>query len=353
MNSQLRSIQKRISGRGIDAFLVHEMKNVRYLTRFTGSSAFLLVTRDKGFFCTDFRYLEQAEREVNGWEFVNESGQRIAVIVDMVKKLGIRRLGFEATLGYGFYEKLAKSVPTLVPQHNLVEEMRQVKSLEELKSIIEAIRRAERAFTRIKHRIRPGVAEAEIALRLERGLREEGCRTVPFEIIVASGANASMPHARPTARKMGKGDFVIIDWGGEANGYFSDMTRTFLVGGASSQDLALYNLVNTARQNAIARVRHGIVARSIDEAARSTIRKGGYGDAFGHGTGHGVGLDVHEAPRISWTNFAKVRQGMVFTIEPGVYIPGKGGVRIEDMVLVKEDSAEVLTDLDREPLIVS
>lgn len=350
-NAQLKRLQGRIPRRNIDAFFVHTIRNVRYLAGFTGSSAFVMVTRNRGLFCTDFRYLEQAEREVRGWEFVNESGDRIAVIADLIKRLGIRRLGFETTLGYGFYEKLARVVPALIPQHNLVEEMRQVKSADELNDIVEAIRRAERALMSVRQRVRPGARETEIALRLERALREEGCRSVPFEIIVASGENASMPHAKPTGRKIGRGEFVIIDWGGEANGYYSDMTRTFLVGGASRRNLALYNLVNRARRKAVASVRHGVVARDIDEAARGVIRGAGYADAFGHGTGHGVGLDVHEAPRISWTNPARVRRGMVFTIEPGVYIPGVGGVRIEDMVLVRDDDAEVLTRLDREPVI--
>lgn len=217
----------------------------------------------------------------------------------------------------------------------------------------EAIRRAEAAFLDVKHYIRKGRREKEIALMLEDRLKKRGCNRIPFDIIIASGPNSAMPHARTTDRRLSAGDLVIIDWGGEADGYFSDMTRTLLLNGADiPKKKGAYDAVLKANRMSISAVRPGAEGRVIDKSARDVIKKAGYGEFFGHGTGHGVGLEVHEAPHITWTKNDVIRQNMVFTIEPGIYMPGLGGIRIEDMVLVKGKGREVLTKLPKDLEII-
>jgi Xaa-Pro aminopeptidase len=346
-------VQRLLRAGKIDALLVSAMKNVRYLTGFTGSSGFALITQERQFFYTDFRYTEQAAKEVQGFDRGTDKGDRVRLLRAILKTLGIKRLAFEASLPYGFYERLRSLPATLVPRENIVENLRKRKDGTEIASISKAVERAEKAFLKIKPFVRVGKREREIALRLEEQLKKEGCMSIPFDIIVASGSNSSMPHAQVTQRKIQKGDFVIIDWGGEADGYYSDMTRTLLMGGG---DLAagkrIYCTVNEARRRAIQCVREGVTTRAVDSAARDTIRDAGYGDYFGHGTGHGVGLDVHEGPRVSRAKSEKVSRGMVFTVEPGIYLPGTGGVRIEDMVAVEADRTVLLTTLSRELEII-
>ena len=351
--ARIRSVQKIVKSKKLDALYIAAIKNVRYLTGFTGSSGFVLVTGEACLFFTDFRYKEQSALEVRGCEIGIERGKRIEVLRALVRQLKIKKLGFEATLSYEFYELLGKLPVTLAAQSNVIETLRKIKDAEELASIQEAVARAERAYEAMRHAIRAGAREREIALRLEERLKKGGCKSIPFDIIVASGKNSAMPHAQPTEKKIEKGDFVIIDWGGEANGYYSDMTRTLLMAGDGLQKKRrIYNVVNSARKAAVATVKQGAETRAIDRAAREIIGKAGYGDFFGHGTGHGVGLDVHENPRVSWLKNERVRSGMVFTIEPGIYIPELGGVRIEDMVAVNDSGAVLLTTLSRKLEIV-
>lgn len=333
---------------GIDGMIVTDMTNVRYLSGFSGTSGFLFITRREKFFVTDFRYREQAAQEVPGWETAVEKGMRIHAIKRLARSTNVRTLGFESSAPYSFYHRVSRTGLTLVPVEGLVEKMREQKQPQEISAIRQAIRRAETAFLEVKPSIRPGVRERTIAGRLEERLKKNGCRTIPFALIVASGPNSAMPHARPTGRKLQEGDFVIIDWGGESDGYFSDMTRTLLLkGGDIAKQKRIYATVLEANRKALSAVAAGIPARQIDRAARDHISTQGYGEFFGHATGHGVGLQVHEAPRITWTNASAVREGMVFTVEPGIYLPGFGGVRIEDMVEVGGNKSRVLTSLPK------
>ena len=348
MLTRVEGLRHTISLKKIDAFLVNNIKNIRYLTGFTGSSAFALVTEDRAYFFTDFRYREQAESEVLNFDRRLEKGQRIPIIRALVKKLGIRRIGFESSIPFDFYDQLRKLPIAIIPQSGLIEKLRMIKDAGELKSINEAIRRAEESFLTVKPRIKPGITERAVALGLEEELKKRGCRSIPFDIIVASGKHSAMPHACQTEKKIEKGDFVIIDWGGEADGYYSDMTRTLLMSGPDmARKKKIFDIVNRARQRAILEVGEGRQSSEVDTAARQVIRAAGYGDFFGHGTGHGIGLDVHEGPRISWTGRESLAEGMVFSIEPGIYVPGVGGVRIEDLVLVEGDKGSMLTTLSR------
>jgi len=346
--SRVAKIREALQKKRLDGFLVTDIHNVRYLTGFTGSSAFALITKKERLLVTDFRYKEQSAKEVQDWDIVIENGGRIDLFRDLCKKTGIKKLGFESSVSYEFYTKLLYKRVRLISGGGLVERLREIKDDVEIRSIREAVRRAEAAFLDIRPHIRIGISERAIALRLEERLKKNGCIQVPFDIIVASGPNSAMPHAKPTERKLQKSDLVIIDWGGEADGYFSDMTRTLLLKGEHiSRQKELYAIVLEANRQAIARAAWGIKAKDIDSAARETIKKAGYGEFFGHGTGHGTGLQVHESPRLSWMRNDVIRMNMVFTIEPGIYAPGLGGVRIEDMVVVGEKKAHVLTSLPK------
>lgn len=346
-------IYKSIKAKRLDAFLVTNLKNLRYLTGFTGSSGYALVTQGRLIFFTDFRYKEQAHQEVKNCEIIIEKGKRYSFIRKAIKELGIKRLGFEKTISYLFFEELNKTSIDLLPIKNLIENFRKIKSQEEIDNIKKAIERAENAYLKVKPFIKKGIKEKEIALKLESQLKEQGCADIPFDIIVASGRNSAMPHAKPTDKIINEGDLIIIDWGGEFNGYYSDMTRTLLMDGKGlSEKIKIYNIVNEARDLAIKTTKIRIKAKEIDSSAREIIKKEGYSQYFGHSTGHGVGLDVHELPSISSISNEMIKESMVFTIEPGIYIPGFGGVRIEDMVTVKGDEPLVLTTLPRELEII-
>lgn len=352
--SRSSAITDALRRKGVDAVLITNLTNIRYLSGFTGSSAVLLIAPDRRILFTDFRYKEQVEHEVRGYEVFIEQNDRPKEIIDKVRSLDIAVLGFESTASFAFYRKLLRKGVRIKAVSNLVEDVRKTKDPVELKLIMRAVARAEKAFQETRPHIRKGVSELQIAGLLSEKLKQSGCRTIPFDIIVASGRNASMPHARPTDRKLAAGDFVVVDWGGEADGYFSDMTRTLLVKGpGTSKKMEIYDVVLRANRTAIEAVEDGVHARLIDKAARDSIKKAGYGDCFGHGTGHGVGLEVHESPRISRLGRERVSSGMIFTIEPGVYIPGMGGVRIEDMVSVRQGGRRVLTGLSRELEIIN
>ncbi|MBE0425823.1 MAG: aminopeptidase P family protein [Nitrospirae bacterium] len=334
--------------RGVEGFLVTDIHNVRYLSGFSGSSGFLFITRKENIFATDFRYKEQSEKEVEGWEILIEKGDGVKLIKSLCQKNDIKKLGIESSVSYIFFNKLCKTGLYVHPFEGLIEKFRETKDVSEITAIKEAIRRAENAFIEVKPYIRAGAREISIALRLEEKLKKKRCRHIPFDIIVASGTNSAMPHAKPTEKKLSPGDLVIIDWGGEADGYFSDMTRTLLMKGDNlNKKKEIYQIVLEANKSAISKIKPKTKSPEIDSYAREVINKAGYGNFFGHGTGHGVGLQVHEAPRITWNKREIIRENMVFTIEPGIYIPGLGGVRIEDIVAVRQEKCEVLTSLPK------
>ncbi|MBI4690804.1 MAG: aminopeptidase P family protein [Nitrospirae bacterium] len=330
-----------------------DLINIRYLTGFTGSSGFLLITKSRNIFITDFRYKEQSQKEISGWDIFIEKGERTKTVSNLAQRLEIKRLGFEASVSYGFFSSLSKKGFVLRPLKNIIEKLRAVKEDEEIRLIKEAVRRAESAFLEVKPHIKIGAKENKIAMMLEERLKKKGCNRIPFDIIVVSGRNSSMPHARSSEKRLDAGDPVIIDWGGEAGGYFSDMTRTLLIKGPNiDKKKELYQMVLRANTKAISIICPGVESKKIDNSARYVIKKAGYGDFFGHGTGHGVGLQVHELPHISWSNKEIIKENMVFTIEPGIYVPELGGVRIEDMVVVGKKKANLLTSLSRELEII-
>lgn len=338
----------------VDGILITDLTNVRYLAGFTGSSGFAVITHKHAVFVTDFRYQEQVRHEVKGWNIKIEHTERSKEIKNICDIYNIKKLGFEDhNVSYGFYRKLVKNKVTLKPLTDIVESLRVVKSPLEVSYIKSAIKRAETAFRKLLPFIKTGSTERKLALKLEELLKFEGCKILPFEVIVASGFRSALPHAKPTDRRIKQGDLVIFDWGGEFDGYFSDMTRTVLIrGGNLSQQKELYYRVLEAQKRAIESVRPGIKASVVDTAARDYIKQEGYDEFFGHGTGHGVGLAVHEKPVVSWRSKDSMEEDMIFTVEPGIYLPGFGGVRIEDMVKVGKNRAEVLTSLPKKLKII-
>ncbi len=347
-------LRRRVQKEKVEGILITDLTNVRYLTGFTGSSGFAVLTDKHAIIVTDFRYQEQVRHEVKGWSIKIERTERSKEIKNICDMYNIKKLGFEDhDITYGFYRKLVKNRITLKPLRNIVESLRIVKSPEELSYIKASIKRAETAFRKLLPFIKEGATERKLALKLEELLKREGCLILPFEVIVASGFRSALPHARPTDKRIKKGDLVMFDWGGEFEGYFSDMTRTILIkGGNISQQKALYHNVLEAQKKAIESVRPGIEASGVDAAARDYIKKKGYDDFFGHGTGHGVGLAVHEKPVVSWRSKDSIDEDMIFTVEPGIYLPGFGGVRIEDMVIVRKSRAELLTSLPKKLKII-
>lgn len=345
---RVETILYALQAKGIDGILLSNLKNIRYISGFTGSSACMLIHKSERLFFTDFRYKEQAAKETSGFEIVIEHEERPREIMKKAKAIGIRTLGCESSVSYEFYKKLLRRGVRIKVVNNLIEDMRTIKDRAEIHMIKKAIYRAELAFRKVKPFITKGSSERRIAALLEENLKIAGCSVLPFDIIVVSGAKSSLPHARPSDNKITAGELVVIDWGGEAGGYFSDMTRTFLIGGRNiAKQKEMYDTVLLANRKAIEQVRVGSDVREVDRAARDVIKKAGYGDCFGHGTGHGVGLDVHELPKISRIGKGHIAAGMVFTIEPGIYVPGLGGVRIEDMVLASKSGCRMLTDLPR------
>lgn len=342
-------LRKKLQKYKVDGILITDLINVRYLSGFTGSSGYILITREDTIFVTDFRYQEQAKYEVKGFEIRIELKERTKEIRDLVEEFRVKKLGFEDhNITYGSYKKLLKQKVPLKPLTGIVEEMRIIKTDAEVDCIRKALQRAEKAFRHLQPVIKAGVTERKLAIKLEEFLKEEGCKSLPFAVIVASGFNSALPHARPTNRIIREGDLIIFDWGGEYEGYYSDISRTVVVNGKNtSRQKEIYSIVLDAQKKAIESVRSRIEAKIVDAEARETIKRNGYGEGFGHGTGHGVGLAVHEKPYVSWRSKDVIKENMVFTIEPGIYLPGFGGVRIEDMVVVKKTGAEVLTSLPK------
>jgi Xaa-Pro aminopeptidase len=345
---RIAGLKRLMAEAGIDALLISKRENVRYLTGFTGSAGSVLVSSGKPCLITDFRYAIQAGREAAGVSVLIQKKDHPAALREAAERAKVDTLWFDETsFTIESLNTLRKQGLTLKGHRDLVGELRRQKDLRELASIRKAIRRAEESFRELSRHIKPGVRESALALMLEFLMREKGARRAAFDTIVASGRNGAMPHASVTDRRLQQGDLVTFDFGAEADGYFSDITRTVCVGRPSARQREIHSLVLQAQQAAISAVRPGVACTVVDGAARDLIGGAGHAKQFGHGTGHGVGLMVHEGPSISPLSRDRVQPGMVFTIEPGIYIPGWGGVRIEDMVLVTETGAKVLTTLPR------
>lgn len=348
---RLTGLRDAMSALGADGFLVTNLHNVSYLTGFTGSSGFALVTAGKSVFITDFRYKSQSAEEVSGFDIVIQKSRWTEDVSGLARDMGIKRMAFESReMSFELHRVLSEKLAgvELVPSKGTVEKLRMVKDEDEVRRITEAVKRAERGFIENASRVTPGMVEKDTALGLEVNIRSAGSLKVPFDIIVASGHRAALPHGIASDRVMSEGDTVIIDFGGEAYGYQSDITRSGVLGRPDANQAEIYDIVLEAQRKAIETVRPGVACKDVDLAARDFIASKGYGDYFGHGLGHGVGLEVHEGPSVSYMSEDVVEPGMIFTIEPGIYLPDWGGFRIEDMVLVTDDGCTMLTSLSRD-----
>jgi len=337
--------------RSIDALLVTSLPNIRYLTGFTGSNALAVITRRGGVFVSDSRYRLQSAREVKRLRRVIGRAGLLEDAAAARALAGCRDAAFEAdSITYAQHRSLKKLFPRVTFQavSGFVEDMAIVKDGGEVRAIERAGRVADRVFHDVLRTIRSGVTELDIAAEITWLTRRSGGDADAFDVIVASGPNGALPHARPGARKIRRGEFVILDFGATVEGYCSDLTRTVCVGAASPLMRRAYDAVLEAQSAALAAARGGMEARALDASARRSLRARGFGRYFTHGLGHGLGLRIHERPRVSPASAEMLRTGSVITIEPGVYIPGTGGVRIEDDVLLEPDGCRLLTGSPRE-----
>jgi len=338
----------------LDALLFFDMKNIRYLTGFTGSDGVLLVRGDRAQLLVDGRYTTQAGEQAPHCEVIRYR-DKIGGIAAALAEGEVSRVGFEAAaLTVELYEKLRDKVESaeLLPFTGEAASLRSIKDEEELSAIRRAVEVATVAIRDVLPLLKPGREERDIALEIDYQMRRRGAEENAFPTIVASGLNAALPHARPGQRKLAAGDPVIMDYGAVADGYRSDETCTFILGRAEGEFRKAYEIVKEAHDRALDAVKAGVPCREIDRIARQCIEAKGYGLHFSHGTGHGVGLDVHEAPRLSPLSEEILAAGMVITVEPGIYLPGRWGIRIEDMAVVREDGAEVLTEMSKEMKII-
>jgi len=352
----LTLLREEMRARGLDALLVTNLPNVRYLTGFTGSHGLCLITPRRAVFVTDTRYQLQSRDEVRPpfRRLITRSG-----LLETIARAGLldrhRRVGFESGhVTVAQHRNLRRLFPgaSLRPLAELVENLTAVKDSSEIRSMAKAAAITDAAFAEILSEIRPGVREREIAARISYLQRCAGAGGDAFDVIVASGPRAALPHARATARKIRVGDLVILDFGCTVDGYCSDLTRTVAVGRASRRAREVHRAVLEAQSAGIAGARAGISAAVLDRIARVRIEEAGYGPYFNHSLGHGLGLSLHARPRISSLSMERLREGMVVTIEPGIYIPGWGGVRIEDDIVIRAGACRVLTHSPRELIIL-
>lgn len=342
---KLGKLRARFSELGIDGMLITNGYNRRYMTGFTGTAGVVLIGEKKAVFITDFRYVEQASRQINGYEIIQHMGSIIDEVAKQAADLGIKRLGFEQDhLSFATYKLYENTVQAqLVPVSGVVEKLRLIKSDAEIKILKEAAEIADAAFQHILSFIRPGIREIDVANELEFFMRKNGAISSSFDIIVASGYRSALPHGVATEKVIEKGEFVTLDFGAYYKGYCSDITRTVAVGEVSEELRSIYKIVLEAQLRGMTGIKPGMTGREADALTRDYITEKGYGDYFGHSTGHGIGLEVHEGPGLSVRTDTVLEPGMVVTVEPGIYIPGLGGVRIEDDTVVTKDGNESLT----------
>jgi len=355
---RLQRVRGDMLAASLDALIVSEAGNRRWLTGFTGSAGWPVVLSDDAFLLTDSRYFEQVEREAPEFRLERFSANPLKRLSELLLEQGVSRAGFEReTLTVGQFESLRKHGPGVEwsPTSGLVEFHRAVKTDEEIERIRSAEILSDRAMAHAAETVRPGMTEAELAWALERYMRENGAEAMAFPIIVAAGENGSLPHHSPSDRPIDAGEPIVIDLGARVDGYNGDLTRTFSLGEATDRDYRhVFEVVTEANRVASAGIRPGVTGREADELARAVIGDAGYGEFFGHGLGHGVGLNVHEAPRLGpAADDSPLREGMVVTVEPGIYLPGRFGVRIEDLVVVRGDGVEVVSTSSKQPTVGS
>jgi len=349
------SVRKIIDANHLNGILFSSLENIQYLCGFTGSDGAFVLTSNGSYFLCDSRYWTQAEQEVRGCQIIHYK-KKVDGIASILLDLKLKKIGFESpSLTFSLYHLLEEKLAKEAELHSLEEEIKNLRAVKDEQELIltrAAIDRSSKAFLQILEILKEGAVEQEAALEMEFFMKKNGIQALGFDIIIASGKRSALPHGRATEKKIEKGDFILVDFGSNFKGYHSDQTRTVVCGKPTSEQQKIYQIVKDAHDRAIEKVQPGIPICEVDQAARDYIRGQGYGDHFGHGTGHGIGLAVHEDPVVNSENRDLLKEGMVFTIEPGIYIPDWGGVRIEDMVRVTSQGAEVLTYLPTELKVI-
>ena len=336
---------------GLDAILISSPENRRYMSGFTGSAGWLLISRHDATLATDFRYVEQATQQSPDFR-IHRTAPGLGWFPEWTAEQGVKRIGFESddvtiSLHNAFRKAADESEttnhPELVPTSGIVEQLRVYKDADELALLAKAIEIADEALDEVGPRIEPGVTEEAVAWELEKAMRERGAEMISFDTIVGAGANGALPHHRADDTIIKRNDAIVIDMGAKYEGYCSDLTRTIFVGEPDAKFRRIYDIVLQAQLAAEERVRAGMTGEEADAIARDIIAEAGHADDFGHSLGHGVGLAVHEFPRVGPRAEDVLQDGMVFTIEPGIYLPGWGGVRIEDIVVMENGRARVIS----------
>lgn len=361
MNKRTEKLLSVLKEQDIDAMIIVNPSNRRYLSYFTGSAGVLYISPTTQVLLTDFRYIEQANTQCPDYEILNHQAKGILPsLKELMDKDQVKTVGIESnSVTFADYEDYKANFGeiTIKGTKNMVEGLRQIKDHTEIESLKRAETIGDIAFTNIirfiREHVKNGITENEIALELEVNMRKNGAQGTSFSSIVAAGTKSSLPHAVPEDVILKEGDFVVMDFGCIYNGYCSDMTRTIVIGEPTQKHIEIYNTVLLANQEALKAIKPGKTGKEIDAIARDIIADAGYGDYFGHGLGHSVGLDIHENPRLSMADNTPLEPGMVVTVEPGIYIPGFGGVRIEDLVVVTENGIENLTYSPKELIVIN
>ncbi|HUV57127.1 MAG TPA: aminopeptidase P family protein [Dehalococcoidales bacterium] len=350
IKDRLQKLRQVLAENEAEAIFTSQPQNRYYLSGFDGTSGLLLITPEKAILATDFRYIEQAQQQAPDYEIVKITNDIADWFPKLLAGLRLKRLGFEARhTTFDRYRQLSDILDEeepqlrLVPTEGVIESLRALKEPEEIELINKAVEIADKAFDSIEGIIRTGMSEQEVAWSIEKFMREKGSEPIPFNVIVASGPNSALPHAKPSSRPIRSGEPVVIDMGARLGGYGSDMTRTICLGSPDDTFTKVYNTVLKAQLEAVANIEEGMTGEQADALARAIIEQEGYDDAFGHSLGHGVGLAPHELPRLGPDSTDKLTSGMVFTVEPGIYLSGWGGVRIEDTVIMEDGKIRVMS----------
>lgn len=354
MIKRIEKLREKMLEESLTSFLITSPYNLRYLTGFTGTTGMAVITLDDAYFITDFRYTEQAGAQCEGYEIVQNVGPIFDELIDLIDEKGIPNMAFEeAHVSFKEFVSLEMLLETeLAPISGMIESLREVKDASEVAIIEEACEIADKAFSHILTYIEPGMTEIQVANELDFYMRSLGATEVSFETIVASGVRSAMPHGVASDKVIEQGDLITIDFGCYYNGYVSDMTRTISLGEPSQKLREIYEIVKEAQQKVLDVAKPGMTGVELDAVARDYIASKGYGEAFGHSTGHGIGLEIHEGPNVSRLAEKAFVPGNVITNEPGIYLPGIGGVRIEDDMLVTENGIKRLTHSEKELIIL-
>ncbi|UHA72862.1 M24 family metallopeptidase [Paenibacillus sp. 481] len=354
-NHRIIRLRQAMEARGLEALFVASKVNRRYLTGFTGSSGYVLITLDRAVLLTDFRYMSQANEQAQGFDVIEHAVTMTDTLKQLLAEIRVNRLGFEQEhVAYGTFAAYNKELQPveLVPVSGLVEELRMIKDEAELAIMREAAQLADQTFSHILNFLKPGVSEQDINLEMEFFMRKNGATSSSFDTIVASGERSALPHGVASERIIQGNEFIKLDFGAYYQGYCSDLTRTVVLGKPTDKHIEIYNIVLEAQLYALEHIRSGMTGREADSLARDIIKRYGYGDNFGHSLGHGLGMEIHEYPRLAQAGETVLTPGMTVTVEPGIYVPGFGGVRIEDDIVITANGIEILTQSTKQLLVL-